>query len=53
MQGLLIIALGSLLARTAIAWDPDLFGDTLESDGVNGCTGKLVVTPPFKKGDIE
>ena len=47
MQGLIIIFLGSLLARNAIAWD------TLESDGVNGCTGKLVVTPPFKKGDIE
>jgi len=23
------------------------------SNGVRGCTGKLIITPPFKKGDIE
>jgi len=25
----------------------------ITSQGVEGCTGKLVITPPFKKGDIE
>jgi len=27
--------------------------DAISSDGVNGCTGKVVITPPFKRGDIE
>ena len=27
--------------------------DAPDSNGVRGCTGKLLITPPFKKGDIE
>jgi len=27
--------------------------DAPDSEGVRGCTGKLLITPPFKKGDIE
>ena len=27
--------------------------DAPDSDGVKGCTGKLMIDPPFKKGDIE
>jgi len=27
--------------------------DAPDSDGVKGCTGKLMINPPFKKGDIE
>ena len=29
----------------------DWFGPN--SNGVGGCTGKLIVEPPFKRGDIE
>ena len=27
--------------------------DGISSEGVDGCTGKLLITPKFKKGDIE
>jgi len=27
--------------------------DGISSNSVNGCTGKLLITPPFKKGDIK
>ena len=27
--------------------------DGVEDNGVRGCTGKLIITPPFKKGNIE
>ena len=27
--------------------------DGINSVGVAGCTGKLIITPPLKKGDIE
>ena len=27
--------------------------DGINSDSVKGCTGKLLITPKFKKGDIE
>ena len=27
--------------------------DAPDSEGVRGCTGKLLISPPFKKGDIE
>ena len=50
MHGLVLIFLGSILVSTVHA------GTSLaapKSNGVGGCTGKLVVTPPFKKGDIE
>jgi len=50
MHGLVLIFLGSILASTVHA------GTSLaapKSNGARGCTGKLVVTPPFKKGDIE
>ena len=50
MHGLLLIVVGSLLARTANAAS---IADSLYSNGVRGCTGKLIVEPPFIKGDIE
>ena len=57
MHGLLII-LGSLLATTAHGGPcgpggpgPGYIGEY--PSGIRGCTGKLIVTPPFKKGDIE
>ena len=42
MQVLGFIVLGSLLATTVYA-----------GGHVVGCTGKAIVEPPFKKGDIE
>ena len=53
MHGFVLIFLGSILASTVQAGvvDYDWFGPNY--NGVRGCTGKLVVTPPFKKGDIE
>ena len=50
MHRLLLIVLGSLLARTANALS---IADSLPSNGVRGCTGKLIVEPPFKRGDIK
>ena len=49
MRGFVLFFLGSILASTVHAGIPY----ALDSNGVRGCTGKLVVTPPFKKGDIE
>ena len=43
MHRLVLIVLASILASTVHA--------TPDSNGVSGCTGKLVVKPPFKKGD--
>ena len=59
MRGLVLIALGSILATPGIGIPgieapgaPDIT-NTPGSNGVRGCTGKLIVEPPFKKGDIE
>ena len=58
MHGLVLIILGSLLATTAHGGPcgpggpgPCYIGEY--PSGIRGCTGKLIVTPPFKKGDIE
>ena len=66
MHGLVLIFLGTILASTVQAGvvDYDWFGSNSygvggylmaapKSNGVRGCTGKLIVEPPFKKGDIE
>merc|ERR1712008_160396 len=52
------MGLGSLLASTAHGGPcgPGGPGPCLpdpEHQGRRGCTGKLIMTPPFKKGDIE
>ena len=54
MHGLVLIFLGSILASTVQAGVVD-YVDWFEpnSNGVGGCTGKLIVEPPFKRGDIE
>ena len=61
MHGLVLIVLGSLLATTAHGGPcgpggpgpcPPLQYPEISS-GIRGCTGKLLVTPPFKKGNIE
>ena len=49
MQVLGLFVLGSLLTTTVHAG----ISDGIESDGLVGCTGKAIVEPPFKKGDIE
>ena len=49
MEVLGFIILGSLLATTGHAG----ISDGIDPDGVVGCTGKAIVEPPFKKGDIE
>ena len=48
MQVLGFIVLGSLLATSGHAGISSGI-----SDGAVGCTGKVIVEPPFKKGDIE
>jgi hypothetical protein len=48
MHGLVLIVLASILASTVHAVVPDI-----AYTPVRGCTGKLIVEPPFKKGDIE
>ena len=60
MHGLVLIVLGSLLASTAHGGPcgpggpgPCYWPEQYEHQGIRGCTGKLIVTPPFKKGDIE
>ena len=65
MPGLLLIVIGSLLVTTSHGYDYDGYADGyddygprfvlsgINSKGVQGCTGKLLVTPSFKKGDIE
>ena len=59
MHGLVLIVLGSLLASTAHGGPcgPGGPGPCLqlypEHEGISGCTGKLILTPPFKRGDIE
>ena len=51
MHVLVFIVLGSVLATTANA------GVGLEGNnnprGVNGCTGKAILEPNLKRGDIE
>ena len=49
-----LIALGSILAIPGIAAPgaPDIT-NTPGSNGVRGCTGKLIIEPAFIKGDIE
>jgi len=47
MHRLVLIVLASILAGI-----PDLTA-TPDSNGVSGCTGKLILEPPLKKGDIE
>ena len=49
MHVLVIVALGSLLATTAHAGAGALDYTT----GPIGCSGKLIVEPEFKRGDIE
>ena len=49
MQVLAFIVLGSLLATTGHAG----ISRGINLDDVAGCTGKAIVEPPFKKGDIE
>ena len=49
MQVLAFIVLGSLLATTGHAG----ISRGINSGGAVGCTGKAIVEPPFKKGDIE
>ena len=56
MHGLVLIVLASILASTVYAEpEPGAYHltDTPGSDGVTGCTGKLILEPPLKKGDIE
>ena len=60
MHGLVLIILGSLLATTAHGGPcgPGGPGPCLQrypeiSSGIRGCTGKLIVTPSFRRGDIE
>ena len=68
MHVLVLNALWSILVTVTTAYAGDFDGmeviqsqgvlqnstlDAPGSNGVRGCTGKLVVTPPFKKGDIE
>ena len=58
MHGLVLIFLVSILASTVHAQgyegaSPLDATGTRGSNGVRGCTGKLIVEPPFKKGDIE
>ena len=48
MHGLVLIFLVSILASTAHTVIP-----VQPYTPVRGCTGKLIVEPPFKKGDIE
>ena len=54
MHGLVLIILGSILASTVHAGVVD-YDDWLgpNSNGVQGCTGKLILEPPPKRGDIE
>ena len=58
MHGLVLIVLGSLLAFTAHGGPcgPGGPGPCLpdpKHQGTRDCTGKLIVTPPFKRGDIK
>ena len=58
MHGLVLIFLVSILASTVHAQgyegaSPLDATGTRGLYGVRGCTGKLIVEPPFKKGDIE
>ena len=56
MHGFVLFFLGSILASTVhagvVEYDYDDWNGQ-SSNGVRGCTGKLLVTPPFKRGDIE
>ena len=52
MHGLVLIFLVSILASTVYA-EPYNLIDAPDSFGVRGCTGKILVTPPFKRGYIE
>ena len=51
MHVLVFIVLGSVLATTAHAY-VGLEGNN-NPGGVDGCTGKAIFEPNFKRGDIE
>ena len=52
MRGLVLIALCIGIPGIAAPGAPAIT-NTPGSNGVSGCTGKLIVEPPFIKGDIE
>ena len=52
MRGLVLIALSIGIPGIAAHGAADIT-NTPDSNGVRGCTGKLIVEPPFRMGDIE